>query len=168
MEVSVDQSSCPRRFVCCSKASNFQASFFARLGSPFLRPDPRCCRDAASRRQATGVRGVADFEPFFGNHDLTIYRPDKGCELAGNRRGDDGWRLAFTDQRSEAPAQSRLGLPGNLAHALRCGCDLWLLVPAHAWRMPITPSRLHQDASRTPVAGFGDAAALDLVPRGAF
>jgi hypothetical protein len=50
-----------------------------------------------------------------------------------------------------------------ISRASRCGLHLWLLVSAYARRISIAPGRLHNNTSRPPIPGFGDAASLDLV-----
>src|SRR5262249_2328297 len=74
---------------------------------------------------------------------------------------------AFALEKPEAPAQSRLGFPRDLPDAPRCGCHLRLLQPAHACRMPIGPGRFDQEAPGSTIAGLGNAAPVDPVPRGA-
>src|SRR5580692_6062611 len=71
------------------------------------------------------------------SHDLAIDRPDEGCQLAGDRRGDDGRPLALPGERPKAPAQPHLRFPSNLAHRPRCGRHLHLLLAANTWRIPI-------------------------------
>jgi hypothetical protein len=53
---------------------------------------------------------------------VTIDRPDESRELAGDRRGDDRWPLAFAQESADASAQPGLRHPCDLPSALRCGC----------------------------------------------
>src|ERR1700732_5582449 len=53
--------------------------------------------------------------------------PDEAGEFAGDRDDGDGLELAFPDQRTIAPVQPALRLPGNLANRWRRRIDLRLL-----------------------------------------
>src|SRR5216684_2847440 len=98
-----------------------------------------------------------------GRGHLASDGPDEARELTSDRGDGDSLKLAPPDQRSVAPVQAALRLPGDLANRSRRGRDLLLLVFAHPRRMLIAPGALHQHASRPPVAGLGDGAALDRV-----
>jgi hypothetical protein len=96
--------------------------------------------------------------------DLAIDCPDKGGELACDRRHRDGLKLAFPGQCPIARAQAALRLPGDLTNGSRRRRHLLLLLLSHSRRMLIAPGTLHQNAARSTVARLGDRAALDRIP----
>src|SRR5271166_1319855 len=82
---------------------------------------------------------------------LASYRPNEAGKLACDR--SDGHVLTFAspDQRSVAPIETGLCLPGDLAHLWRRCRDLLLFGNTDPRRMLVAPGALHQRAARSPV-----------------
>src|SRR6478736_7858201 len=94
---------------------------------------------------------------------LASYRPNETRKLTRDRSDGDRLELASPDQRSVAPVETALRLPGDLALWRRCR-DLLLFGNANTGRMLIAPGALHERASRSPIARLRDGTAFNCVP----
>src|SRR5438874_2925658 len=73
--------------------------------------------------------------------------------------------LPFRGECPVSGVEAVLRLPGNLANHTGRRCDLVLLLASHPGRMPIAPGAFHEDSPRPAVAGLGDGATPDRIPR---
>ena len=85
---------------------------------------------------------------------LASYRPNETRKLTRDRSDGDRLELASPDQRSVAPVETALRLPGDLAHLWRRCRDLLLFGNANTGRMLIAPGALHERASRSRLPDF--------------